>query len=156
MLEVSTLVLKICTQIKVEILPRPDFCPCVSTHNHLFGYFRTPRGEKNLVFRTTSNKKRTFCGVFLVFVFNIFIYSFERRDSERASTNRWMDRERGRSRLPTEQGAQCGARSQDPGIMTWAKGRRLTHWITQAPQGNDKVIEEHMGSKNHCVCVRTI
>ena len=25
------------------------------------------------------------------------------------------------------------AQSQDPGIMTWAKGRCLTNWATQAP-----------------------
>ena len=30
---------------------------------------------------------------------------------------------RGRSRLPTEQGSQCGTWSQDPGITTWAEGR---------------------------------
>ena len=37
-------------------------------------------------------------------------------------------RDGGRSRLSAEQGAQCRAPSQDPGIMTWAtaKGRRLT------------------------------
>ncbi|XP_064427213.1 CDK-activating kinase assembly factor MAT1 isoform X4 [Mirounga angustirostris] len=29
--------------------------------------------------------------------------------------------ERGRSRFPAEQGARCGTRSQDPGIMTWPK-----------------------------------
>ena len=33
-----------------------------------------------------------------------------------------------------EQGAGHGARSQDPGIMTWAKGRRLINWTTQVPQ----------------------
>ena len=52
------------------------------------------------------------------------------------STSRGSGRGRGRagSSLPTEQGAWCGAPSQDPGIMTWAKGRRLTDWATQAPQ----------------------
>ena len=40
---------------------------------------------------------------------------------------------RGRSRLPVEQGAWCGARSQDSEIMTWAEGRCLTHWATQMP-----------------------
>ena len=39
---------------------------------------------------------------------------------------------RGRSRLPTEQGAQCRTRSQDPMIMTWAEGRCLTDCATQA------------------------
>ena len=34
-----------------------------------------------------------------------------------------VGRERGGSRLPAEQRARCGARSQDPGIMTWAEGR---------------------------------
>ena len=32
-----------------------------------------------------------------------------------------------------EQGPQCGAPSQDPGIMTWAEGRCLIDWATQAP-----------------------
>ena len=39
---------------------------------------------------------------------------------------------RGKSRLPTEQGAQCGTRFQDPKIMTWAEGRHLTDWAIQA------------------------
>ena len=43
-----------------------------------------------------------------------------------------VGRERGRSRLLTEQGAWRGAPSQDPGIMTWAEGRHLTKWATQA------------------------
>ena len=38
-------------------------------------------------------------------------------------------RRRGRSR-----GAWCRAGSQDPGIMTWAKGRCFTDWATQVPQ----------------------
>ena len=37
-------------------------------------------------------------------------------------------RGRGRSRLAVEHGAWCTAWSQDPGIMTWAKSRHLTHW----------------------------
>jgi len=37
---------------------------------------------------------------------------------------------RGRSRLPAEQGTRCGAQSQDPEIMTWVEGRRLTNWAT--------------------------
>ncbi|XP_027462694.1 COMM domain-containing protein 10 isoform X2 [Callorhinus ursinus] len=38
------------------------------------------------------------------------------RHSERGNTSRGSGR--GRSRPPVEQGARCGARSQDPGIMT--------------------------------------
>ena len=59
----------------------------------------------------------TFC--FLIY----FIYSWE--------TQRGGDTGRGRSRLPA--GTQCGTRSQDPGIMTWAKGRCWASWATQAP-----------------------
>ena len=33
-----------------------------------------------------------------------------------------------------EQGAWCWACSQDPEIMTWAKGRCLNDWATQVPQ----------------------
>ena len=32
-----------------------------------------------------------------------------------------------------EQETQQGAQSQDPGIMTWAKGRCITDWATQVP-----------------------
>ena len=44
---------------------------------------------------------------------------------------RWgkMSRGRGRSMLPTEEGARCWNPSQDLGIMTWAEG--LTDWATQ-------------------------
>jgi len=38
------------------------------------------------------------------------------RGSERGNTSKRSVR--GRSRLPMEQGARCGARSQDPGTMT--------------------------------------
>ena len=42
-------------------------------------------------------------------------------------------RGRERSRLPAEPGAWCGTQFQDPEIMTWAKGRCLTHWAIQVP-----------------------
>ena len=56
----------------------------------------------------------------------LFIYLFiwqrlRERESERGNTSRGSGR--GRSRLPTEQGAWCRAQSQDPGIMTQAEGR---------------------------------
>ena len=38
------------------------------------------------------------------------------------------------SRLPSKQGAQCGAGSRDPGIMTQARRRHSTDWATQMPQ----------------------
>ena len=38
----------------------------------------------------------------------------------------------GEAGSPAEQGARHGAQSQDPGIMTWAEGRCLTDWATQA------------------------
>ena len=39
---------------------------------------------------------------------------------------------RGRCRLPAERGARRGSLFQDPGVMTWAKGRHFTDWATQA------------------------
>ena len=49
------------------------------------------------------------------------------REREKA----WAEiRGRRRSRLSAEQGTQLGARSLDPGIMTWAEGRCLTDWAT--------------------------
>ena len=65
----------------------------------------------------------TLISLTLLKYFNLF-----EREQERAQAEG-----RGRSRLPTEQGTSCGAQSQDPRIMTWAKGRHLTGWVTQAP-----------------------
>ena len=62
--------------------------------------------------------------------YNFFkIWFFYLRERERMSRGRV----RGRSRLPTEQEAQCRAWSQDPEIMTWTKSWCLTDWATQAP-----------------------
>ena len=60
----------------------------------------------------------------------LFIYLTER---ERSQAGREAGGRRGGSRLPAEQRAQPGAQSQDLEIMTWAEGRGLTHWATQAP-----------------------
>ena len=51
-------------------------------------------------------------------------------------------RGRGRSRLPTEHGAQSGAGSQDPGIIICPEGRRLTDWATQTPLGSICTLKE--------------
>ena len=69
-------------------------------------------------------------GVF-EFLFNYFIYLVR----ERENTSRSRGRGRERSRLSTEEEAWCGAQSQDPEIMTWAKDWHLTDWATQTPQG---------------------
>ena len=68
-----------------------------------------------------------------IFLKILFIYLTER---ERAAEGE------GEADFPAEQGAQCGTQSQDPGIMTWAKGRRLIHWATQAllTQAFNKII----------------
>ena len=64
------------------------------------------RGERKTGERETSHKK----------LLKDFIYLFE-REIERAQVER-RGRGRGRSRFPTEQGAQCGTQSHDPGIIT--------------------------------------
>jgi len=74
---------------------------------------------------------RFFC-FFILFFFKDFIYLRER---EQAQVGREAGRGRGRSRLPAEQGARRGARSQDPGTMTWAEGRRST---TEPPRRHQK------------------
>ena len=51
------------------------------------------------------------------FFFKDFIYLTE-NERERAHAGGEVGRGRGRSRLPTELGAQCGALYQDSGIMT--------------------------------------
>ena len=65
-------------------------------------------------------------------IFKDFIYLRERR-RERAWA-RWRGRQRGRSRLPTEQGAWHGPWSQN--LRSWPElheGRCLTDWATHAP-----------------------
>ena len=64
---------------------------------------------------------------------NNFIYLLEReRERERERASRESYRGRGRSRLLIEQGALCEAWSQEPEILTWAKGRHLTGTATSA------------------------
>ena len=53
------------------------------------------------------------------------------RETKREREHKWRDGAEGGTRCSPEQGAWCGAWSQDPGIITWAKGRSLTNWVTQ-------------------------
>ena len=62
----------------------------------------------------------------LFFFFKIYLFTKE-REKEKA----WAGAE-GEADT-AERWAPYGARSQDPGIMTWAKGRRLTDSAPQAP-----------------------
>ena len=64
----------------------------------------------------------------LFIFFKNFTYLFEREEERKSAWERiGRGRVRGRSRLLTEQGAIPG-----PWIMTWADGRHLTDWATQA------------------------
>jgi len=71
------------------------------------------------------------CHIFFFFLKILFIYL---RETEWETENMRGRRVRGRGGLPAEQGARCGTRSRDSGIVTWAEGSRLTNWATQAPQ----------------------
>jgi len=70
-----------------------------------------------ILFVHSKKFKNCWPGILSCFFFLkiLFIYLTQR---EKAQAGREAGRERGRSRLSTEQGAGCGARSQDPGIMT--------------------------------------
>ena len=61
----------------------------------------------------------------LLFFFLRFYLFIWQRERQREREHK-QGEGRGKSRLPTEQGAWCGARSQDPEIMTQAEGSRLT------------------------------
>ena len=66
---------------------------------------------------------------FLFFFLRFYYLRKSEWETERERAGAWAGgscRGRGRSTLPAEQGAWCRTRSQDPGIMTWAKGRCLT------------------------------
>ena len=75
---------------------------------------------------TFSKTVRLFFKWLYHFIVHLFIHSFFcplKVLFIRECTSRGRGRGRGRSRLLAEQGAQCGAKSQYPRIMTWAKGR---------------------------------
>ena len=63
-----------------------------------------------------------------VFVLGFYLFIWQK---EQKSTNEGSSRGKGRSRLPIEQAAWCRAWSQNPRIMTWAKGKHLTNRATQ-------------------------
>ena len=62
--------------------------------------------------------------------------SMHMRKRESKSERAWAEgqgqrrKEREKSRLPFEEKAQCGTRSQDPGIMTWVKGRQILNRLS--------------------------
>ena len=93
----------------------------ISHAGHLNQIF-FPRGKNNVLICTNILIVQllwlTSSFFFLRFLFIYLTESTSRRSGRQ--------RERGRSSLPAEQGAQCWAHSQDPGIMAWAEGRRLT------------------------------
>ena len=73
---------------------------------------------------------------FLIEILSLFFFRrlyLWGRGGKRGRESTHRSRGWGRSRLLIEQRAWCGAPSQNPGIMTWAEGRRLTDWTTQAP-----------------------
>ena len=69
-----------------------------------------------------------------IFFLKIFLKIFIWHREQAHTAAEWQAKRESESRLPAEQGAQCGSLFQDPGIMTWAEGRRLTNWATQVPQ----------------------
>ena len=69
-----------------------------------------------------------FCNIYPFFFSFLkrFYLLFEREIREKA----WVGEGQKEKQTPAEQGAQCGAGSQDPEIVTWAKGRHLNNWVT--------------------------
>ena len=67
-----------------------------------------------------------FLDILIFFFFKDFIYLFDRKREKRESRSK--GRSRGRSRHSAKRGARHGTQSQDPRIMTWAAGCRLTNW----------------------------
>ena len=95
---------------------------------------RTRANARHSLWDAYSYIPSIFCNcrvIFILFYFFLRFYLFICQ-REWAQADREAGRGRGRSKLPAEQGARCGTRSQDPGIMTWAEGSRLTNWATQA------------------------
>ena len=109
--------------------------PCTRRFKNVLSCFNLPAYP-------LQSRRMTYCLSFPVgiFTFIIIYYLFFKRLNffiwERTwAGSRGSSTGRGRSRPPAEQGAGCGAPSQDPEIMTWVESRRLTNWATQAPLG---------------------
>ena len=94
-------------------------CHCVSQPDAIFPPYRLHQpkipGPRWPLGASTRNAEPL-----LVLLIEFFFLRFYLLDRERESIQAGGGAGRGRerSRLPTEQGAQCEARSQDPGIMT--------------------------------------
>ena len=77
-----------------------------------------------IFFRRRKWKAQVLLGTFFFFLKILFIYLTKR---ERENTSRQSSRQReGEKQIPTKQGAQSRARSQDPRIITQAEGSPLT------------------------------
>ena len=63
------------------------------------------------------------------FILKDFIYLFETESAQVGGGGA----EEEEKQTPHSGGAWCEAQSQDPGIMTWAKGRRLTNEPPRCP-----------------------
>ena len=64
----------------------------------------------------------------------IYLFIWEKGKEKERDWGTSRGSRRGQSWLPDEQGTGCRTRSQDPGIMIWDEGRRLTKWATQLSQ----------------------
>lgn len=99
---------------------QPVFSP-KTLHSCWWDSVKPANDRKPALKRKRDLKSRSaWCYVMLCY-FKIFILTRERKNRSRESS-----RGRDRSRLPTEQRARCGTRSQHPGIMTRAEGTCLT------------------------------
>ena len=78
------------------------------------------------------------CKPFLKFFLKILLFDTDRENTSRGSI-RQGEREK---QAASWAGSPIGTWSQDPEIMIWAEGRRLTNWATQEPQ------EPHFNEKN--------
>ena len=76
-------------------------------------------------------RDEVFLQVFFFFSFLRF-YLFERVNAHERE-HEWRRGAEGEADSPLSREPDSGASSQDPGIMTWAKSRCLTHWATKAP-----------------------
>ena len=92
---------------------------------------------------------------FFFFFLILFIYL-----RERESTSRGSCRGRGRSRIPQSRETDAGL---DPRTLgwTWAKGRCLTDWVTQAPRQTflkhllDAEVRESIFIRSQVIAMRT-
>ena len=84
----------------------------------------------------STRKACTLCDSYApIFFETIFLMFIFERQRKQGGAERDTESKRELQALSCQHRPRCGARTQEPEIMTWAEVRRWTNWATQMPPG---------------------